>query len=79
MQEVKAYKSNSGHLYDTEEEAKVKDIVDNIIKFMTKDEPDGIIFDYSGLRHDRRIVIEELSLLIVKDAAKFRAIFEKIP
>lgn len=77
MQEVKAYKSNSGELFDTADEAKAKDMIDSIIEFMTKDD-EGAMY-ISGYATHRRMVIEELSRKIVKDAAKFRAIFDKVP
>lgn len=76
MQEVKAYKSNSGQLYDTADEAKTKDVLDDIIAFMTEEDT-GVCYTHYGAY--RKIAIEELSRKIVKDAAKFRAIFEKVP
>ena len=77
MQEVKAYRSNSGDLYNTADEAKTKDTIAEIIEFMSKNDEGGIYFSqYSSYR---QMVIEDLARKIVKDAAKFRAIFDKVP
>ena len=78
MKQVVAYKSKSGDLYSTEEEAKVKDVLDEITEFLWPKKADRAYLDYSGLTVHRQIVIEELSRAIVKDTPKFKAIFEKL-